>query len=230
MKIIKRLLIAAVVPLFLLSGCELAGLELQKKYDYDANAGILSNELNMTVWEFVNSRPDLFSIFIEAVQHAGLEDRYNQPNSTYLVLANAAFNANVETSYFRRNQLPNPNFDPNDSIANPRFSPPFSIDQLPKEKVKEMLLYHIVKGTWSWDNLPAVPTWYDTYATADTAKVNLYLMKNDRSPTIGFNSFPTHYLNPVRARTTNLKANNGSFVHVLEFYMDYPTREALQER
>jgi hypothetical protein len=224
MKNISKYIIAAILPL-LLAGCELAGLELQQKYDYDEKEGILSNELNKTVWEFVNSRPDLFSVFIEAVRHAGLEDQYNQPNSTYLVLTNAAFDL-----YFDRNPLPNPAYDPNDPVAHPPFLPPFSIDQLPKEKVREMLLYHIVKGTWSWNNLPPVPTWYDTQAAADTAKVNLYLMKNDRSPTIGFNSFATHYQNPVRARTTHLKASNGSFVHVLDAYLDYPTRAALEDK
>ncbi|WP_114781892.1 fasciclin domain-containing protein [Botryobacter ruber] len=229
MKAIKRLIIAALAPVFLLTGCELAGLELQQKYDYDKNAGMLSNELNMTVWEFVNSRPDLFSTFIEAVKHAGLEGMYNQPNSTYLVLTNAAFNTAV-TGYLNRNPLPNPNYDPNDPSTGQPTAPAFSIDQLPKEKVKQMLLYHIVKGTWSWNNLPPVPTWYDTNAAADTAKVNLYLMKNDRSPTIGFNSFPTHYEPVVRARTTNLKAKNGSFVHVMDFYLEYPTRVALQEK
>jgi uncharacterized surface protein with fasciclin (FAS1) repeats len=224
MKNIRTYIAAAIVPLLLLSGCELAGLELQKKYEYDEKAGILSNELNKTVWEFVNARPDLFSTFIEAVKYAGLEDQYNQPNSTYLVLTNAALEL-----YLDNNPLPNPNHNPADPASLP-FLPAFSIDQLPKEKVKQMLLYHIVKGTWSWNNLPPVPTWYDTHAAADTAKVNLYLMKNDRSPTIGFNSFPTHYTNPVRARTTNLKASNGSYVHVLEFYLNYPTRAALAEK
>jgi len=225
MKKIAIYAIAAFASLASFTSCQLFGLDVQKKYDFDENAGILSNELNMSVWEFVNSRPDLFSTLIEAVKYTGLEDQYNQNNSTYMVLTNAAF-----TSYLTRNPLPNPNFDPQDSIANPRFMPAFSIDQMPKEKITQLLLYHMVKGAYSWHNLPPVPTWYDTNAAADTAKVNLYLMKNDRFPTIGFNAFSTHYQNPVLARTTNLKANNGSFVHVLDAYLDYPTRAALTAR
>jgi hypothetical protein len=54
-------------------------------------------------------------------------------------------------------------------------------------------------------------------------------MKNDRSPTIGFNDFPTHYVTGLRARTTNLKSTSGSFVHVLDAYLNYPTRLALED-
>lgn len=232
MKSIKLFITTVMAPFMLVTGCELAGLDLQEKYDYDEKAGILSNRLNMTVWEFLNSRPDEFSLLIEGIQYAGLEDMYNEPNSTYMVLTNRALSSTTDTdlSYFYVNQLPNPDYNPDDPATGPATLMPISLVQYPKEQVREMLLYHIAKGDWTWSNLPPVQTWYDTYATADTAKVNLYLMKNNRSPTIGFNDFSSHYKLQIRARTTNLKASSGSYVHVLDSWLNYPTREALEAK
>lgn len=214
----------------LLTGCELAGLDLQKKYDYDEDAGKYSNELKMTPLEFIKSRPELFSILLEGIEHAGIADRYNEANSTYALLTNTAFNSATETdlSYFQTHRLPNPDYDPQKPESGDSTLMAFSLTQFPKEQVKQLLLYHIAKGTWSWTNLSAEPTWYDTYATGDTAKVNLYLMKNDRSPTIGFNNFSTHYKFPIAARTTNLRAANGSYVHVLDSWLNFPSRTDLK--
>jgi hypothetical protein len=220
---IVSLILGVVTIMFVMTRCQLAGLDLQEKYDYDAQAGIISNELNKTVLEFLNSRPDAFSLMLEGLNYAELSDRYNEPNSTYIVLTNAALN-----SYFLSHPRRNPLFNPNDPSTGLPFTVPISLTQFPKEEVQEFLLYHIVKGAYTWSNLPPVQTWYDTYASADTAKVNLYLMKNDRSPTIGFNDFPSHYLAAIRARTTNLKSSSGSYVHVLDNWLNYPTRAALE--
>ena len=205
----------------LMTGCELAGLDLQKPYDYDYSAGMQSNELKMTSWEFIQSRPDLFSIMTEGIKYAGLEDMYNQPDRTFILLTDKAFNSTTESdySYFMTHLLPDPN-DPTKTIV------PESLDMYPVEQVKEFLLYHTIKGTWTWSNLPASSTWYDTYATADTAKINMYLLK-DRNPNIVFNNFTGHYKMSIKARTTNLKTNNGSYVHVLESWMNMPTQVQL---
>lgn len=206
----------------LMSGCEFEGLDLQQPYEYDYNAGMRSNELKMTAWEFMQSRPDLFSIMTEGVKYAGLEDMYKQPNSTYLLLADKAFNSTTESdySYFMTHLLPDP-LDVTKTIV------PESLDMYPADQVKELLLYHIAKGTWTWSNLPAIPTWYDTYASADTAKISMYLLK-DRNPNITFNNFEGHYKLTIKARTTNLKTSNGSYVHVLESWMDRPTQAQLK--
>lgn len=214
----------------MLTGCELAGLDLQKKYDYDEDAGKYSNELKMTPLEFIQSRPDLFSILLEGIEHADIASMYNEANSTYALPTNAAFSSTTETdlSYFQTHKLPNPDYDPEKPELGDSTLVAFSLTQYSKEQVKQLLLYHIAKGSWSWTNLPAEPTWYDTYASGDTAKLNLYLMKNDRSPTIGFNSYGTHYKFPIAARTTNLKASNGSFVHVLDSWLNFPSRTDLK--
>lgn len=212
------MLLAAAVA-FSLAGCELFGLELQTPYKYDYEAGMYSNETNMTAWELIQSRPDLFSILQEGIEYAGMQDLYNKSGVTYLLLTNSAFNAD-ELSYFTRHKLPHPEV-PTDSII-PEFLSWYPIDQ-----VKELLLYHVVKGEWTWSNLPATSTWYETQATADTAKINMYLLK-DRNPNIVFNNFPGHYKTEVKARTTNLRTSNGSYMHALDSWMDRPTKAQLR--
>lgn len=213
-----------------LNGCELAGLELQRKYDYDENAGMYSNELKMTTMEFIRSRPDLFSILEEGIVYAGIESSFSLPACTYMLPTNTAFSSTTaaDLSYFQTHRLPNLDYDPLDPETGDSTLVALSLTQFPTEQVKQLLLYHIAKGEWTWSNLPAEPTWYDTQAAGDTAKVNLYLMKNSRSPTIAFNDFDTHYKFPVVARTTNLRASNSSYVHVLDSWLLIPTRSTLR--
>lgn len=208
--------------IIILSGCEIAGLDLQKPFEYDFDAGMVSNELNMTAWEFIQARPDLFTIMKEGIVYAGLEDMYKQPNCTYILLADKAFNSTTasDSAYFRKFLLP----DPNNPLATVI---PESLTWYPVDQVKELLLYHIVKGAWTWSNLPASSTWYDTYASGDTAKINMYLLK-DRNPNIVFNDFTGHYKSAIKARTTNLKTSDGSYIHVLESWMKRPTSMQLR--
>lgn len=217
-----KLIVAQILLVAAITGCELAGLELQTPYEYDYQSGVYSNETNMTAWEFLQSRPDLFSIMIEGIEYAGLKDMYGQPNSTYLLLTNKAFNSTTvaDYSYFMTHSFPDPN-DPEVMII------PETLELYSVEQVKQLLLYHIIKGEWTWSNLPATPTWYDTFAPADTAKVNLYLLK-DRNPNIMFNNFEGHYKASIVARTTNLRTSNKSYMHVLESCMERPTKTQLR--
>jgi hypothetical protein len=220
------ILVAVLMPMFIITGCELAGLDLQEKYEYDENAGKRSNVLNKTVWEFLNARSDIFSLMVEGIHYAELTEEYNKPNSTYMALTNEALGV-----YFLRYRFVNPNWIKGDpTTGDSLLLPAVTLTQYPKEQVRELLLYHIVKGAYSWHNLPPVQTWYDTYASADTAKVSLYLAKNGREPTIGFNNFPGHYFPEVlTATSTNLKSTSGSFVHAMDAFLDYPTRQALED-
>ena len=224
--ITKHLYIIAGVMMLvvIMTGCELVGLDLQKPYKYDYSAGMHNNETHMTAWEFIQSRPDLFSILKEGIEYAGLQDMYNQSDRTYILLADKAFNSTTSTdmSYFMTHTFP----DPNDTTGTVMITPE-TLTLYPVEQVRELLLYHIVKGQWTWSNVPASPTWFDTEASADTAKVNLYLLK-DRNPNIEFNNFDGHYKLLITARTTNLKTSNGSYMHVLESWLERPTRSQLR--
>lgn len=212
---IKRIIIVCLLPATMLAGCNLFGLDVQESFEYDYDAGIRSNELNCTVWEFLEARRSDFRIFMEGIEYVGLEHMYNESNATYIVLRNNAF-TNVNASDAASN--PGPGFFPKYPLINQNGETyiPTSLMDYPKETVRQLLLYHIAKGAWSWPNLPAAPTWYPTYAAGETAYMNLYLSKTS-PPNIRFNDFPGHFLTGITARTTNLKASSGAYVHVLEY-------------
>ena len=48
----KKALALMVIP-FLIASCELLGLDYQDSYDYDYNAGMPSNKIDMSAFEFI---------------------------------------------------------------------------------------------------------------------------------------------------------------------------------
>lgn len=208
----------------LVSSCELFGLDYQEPYEFDYEAGIPSNKVNMSTWDFIQSRPDLFSILEEAIKYTHLESEFQQSGCTYLLPTDPAFNSETDTdlSYFQLHQLTY--FDT--TLGEDVSYAPTSMTAYPEEQVREFLLYHIVKGLYTHTNLPAEPTWYETCAAADTAKINMYILK-DRNPNITFNNFDGHYKSEIKPRTSNLFSSDGSYIHVIASWMDRPTRGQL---
>lgn len=128
----------------------------------------------------------------------------------------------TDKSYFLLHQLSY--FD--DELGEEVSYAPITMTAYPKEQVREFLLYHIVKGLYTHTNLPAEPTWYPTCASADTAMVNMYILK-DRNPNITFNNFDGHYKSEIKPRTSNLFSSDGSYIHVVASWVDRPTRQQL---
>lgn len=219
----KKALALMVIP-FLIASCELLGLDYQDSYDYDYNAGMPSNKIDMSAFEFIKSRTDIFSLLEEAILYAGVENEFKQSGMTYLLPTNTAFNSETSTdlSYFQTHQLTYIDEETGELVS----YAPISMTAYPKEQVKEFLLYHIVKGKYTFTNLPAEPTWLETVATADTAKINMYLLK-DRNPNIVFNNFDGHYKSSIKPRTSNLYNADGSYMHVMDSWLDRPTKEQL---
>ena len=219
----KKALALMVIPL-LIASCELLGLDYQDSYDYDYNAGMPSNKIDMSAFEFIKSRTDIFSLLEEAILYAGVENEFKQSGMTYLLPTNTAFNSETSTdlSYFQTHQLTYIDEETGELVS----YAPISMTAYPKEQVKEFLLYHIVKGKYTFTNLPAEPTWFETVATADTAKINMYLLK-DRNPNIVFNNFDGHYKSSIKPRTSNLYNADGSYMHVMDSWLDRPTKEQL---
>lgn len=228
MKILRyiQLSLAAAALAATMTSCEVFGLDLQEPYEFDYNAGIPDNNVHMTTYEFIQSRTDLFSIMADAIEYADMQDYYEMSDCTYLLLANTAFNSETETdlSYFQTHKVPDGGVDP--ETGAPTTYAPSTMRAYPKEQVKEFLLYHIVKGKYTHTNLPASPTWYDTYAEADTAKVNIYIYK-DRNPNTTFNNFDGHYKASIKPRTGNLYATNDAYMHVIESWLDRPTKSQI---
>lgn len=221
---IKKVLILLSFPLVLTS-CEVFGLDFQDSYDFDYGAGIPDNKVNMSTYNFIKSRPDIFSLLLEAITYAEVENYFRQNNVTYLLPTNQAFNSETESdkSYFQTHPI-----SYIDEVTGELVSyAPISMTAYPKVDVQEFLYYHIVKGSYTFTNLPAEPTWYDTFAAADTAKVNLYLLK-DRNPNIVFNNFDGHYKGTIKPRTANLySTTDGSYIHVLDSWLDRPTKDQI---
>ena len=219
----KKALALMVIPFFIAS-CELLGLDYQDSYDYDYSAGMPSNKIDMSAFEFIKSRTDIFSLLEEAILYAGVENEFKQSGVTYLLPTNTAFNSETSTdlSYFQTHQLTYIDEETGELVS----YAPISMTAYPKEQVKEFLLYHIVKGKYTFTNLPAEPTWFETVATADTAKINMYLLK-DRNPNIVFNNFDGHYKSSIKPRTSNLYNADGSYMHVMDSWLDRPTKEQL---
>ena len=219
----KKALALMVIPFFIAS-CELLGLDYQDSYDYDYSAGMPSNKIDMSAFEFIKSRTDIFSLLEEAILYAGVENEFKQSGVTYLLPTNTAFNSETSTdlSYFQTHQLTYIDEETGELVS----YAPISMTAYPKEQVKEFLLYHIVKGKYTFTNLPAEPTWFETVATADTAKINMYLLK-DRNPNIVFNNFDGHYKSSIKPRTSNLYNADGSYMHAMDSWLDRPTKEQL---
>ena len=219
----KKALALMVIPFFIAS-CELLGLDYQDSYDYDYSAGMPSNKIDMSAFEFIKSRTDIFSLLEEAILYAGVENEFKQSGVTYLLPTNTAFNSETSTdlSYFQTHQLTYIDEETGELVS----YAPISMTAYPKEQVKEFLLYHIVKGKYTFTNLPAEPTWFETVATADTAKINMYLLK-DRNPNIVFNNFDGHYKSSIKPRTSNLYNADGSYMHVMDSWLVRPTKEQL---
>ena len=217
-----------------LTGCEFFGLDMQESYEYDYKAGIPDNNVHMNAWDFIQSRLDIFSLLKDAVKYADMEETFQSEDCTYLLPTNTAFTATGNSlGYFDTHKVKvesldeegNPIRDEEGNIVYVDEAP-ISMTMYPKEQVKEFLLYHIVKGKYTFTNLPAEPTWFETFAPADTAKINMYVYK-DRNPNITFNNFEGHYKNDIKPRSSNLQTARGSYIHVIDSWMHRPTKKIL---
>lgn len=233
-KLLYNLFIPVAVSLFLLTGCEIAGLKYQEDFNYDAS--IRDSKINMNALEFMKSRPDLFSSMIEAVKYANMEEEYTKPNRTFLLLTNRALSDETYApstpgsmgSYFASNKVANPNFDPNDP-NNPDKGPatltPDSWDVYPVEQVAQFLKYHIVPEYVSYSNAKAFPTFYKSLAYSeqnDTAFVSFHLT-NDRNAYFYVNGYVGSRKTDLKPRTSGIDCTNG-VIHVMDDYIVEPRK------
>lgn len=228
------LLTSVVVSMFAFAGCEIAGLDFQKNFEFDAS--IRDSKINMNALEFMKSRPDLFSSMIEAVNYTGMVEEYTKPGRTFLFLTNRALAdetyapvaPSVMGSYFACNKLPNPAYNPADPSKGPQLLTPDSWDKYPVEKVKALLNYHIVKEEVTYRNAKAFPVFYESLAykaQGDTTMVNIYLI-NDRNATLRINGFVGSRKTDLAPRTGGIDCTNG-VIHVLDDFIIPPTKSAL---
>ena len=207
--IIKRytclLLMLQVCSLLTLTGCK--KLALQKSYAYEGEA--IDTHVNMTTWQFMQSRPDVFSLMTEAAEYAGMKSVYEQTDAkyTYLLINNTGM-----TSF----------------ITKYGFS---SIKNIDAEKVRKLLQYHIIEGEYhAYDKkLPTEPIYVKTLLAGEdgllTIKVNKSSANSVGSPitngNIIVNLRPSNFVSAsISSVTTNILTTNGA-IHVFPAFAYY---------
>ena len=230
-KTIFSIITAFSVSLALLTGCEIAGLKLQKDFDFDSS--IRDPRINLNALEFMKSRTDLFSSLIEAVNYTGMTEEFTKPGRTFLLLTNRALaddtyvpsGTNVMGSYFASYKVPNPAYDPADPTKGPQMLTPDNWEVYPVETIKEFLRYHIIKEEVTYRNAKAFPTFYESLAykgAGDTMLVSIHLT-NDRNAYLIVNGFAGSRKLDLRPRTSGIDCTNG-VIHVLDDFIIPPTR------
>lgn len=218
------------------SGCN----KLQDGFDYKPS--YYSTDLKMSVLDFMQSRKDIFSGMLAAIEYVDqdpnfkdVKQMYTTSGNTFLLLHNTALtNLEDATSYFAVNTVMGPNPDnPSQTI----LLKGSDWSQYPRDSVAKLLRYHVLKGTHTYSTLDSKPKWVETFAmssTNDTAKVYLYL-ENVREANLRINNYvglPASYKgvsmgwSNLAPRTPDLHATNG-VVHVLNKWFIMPTRSAI---
>ncbi len=238
MKRNKKLVLIPVLSLLLFSGCK----KLQDGYDY--NASLYDTELNMSVMDFMKSRPELFSGMLDAIAYVDqdptfkdVKEMYSSKGNTFLLLHNnALINLEDANSYWSLNLVtgPNPNNPSKDTTMKGS-----AWSQYSRDTIANLLRYHVLKGTQTYSTLNSNPKWVETFAYStsnDSAKVYLYL-ENVREANLRINNYvgvPTTYKGisissnwvNIAPRTPDLHATNG-VVHVMNRWLFQPTKQAI---
>lgn len=235
----KKSLIAILIILCGLSytGCN----KLQDGYDY--HPSFYDTKLNKSVMDFMESRTDIFSGMLAAIDYVDqdpafkdVKQMYGTNGNTFLLLHNNALtNLEDANSYWSLNKVMGP--DPN----NPSQQIPMKgsdWSQYDRAQVADMLRYHVLKGEHTYATLNSTPKWVETFAssaTNDTALVYIYL-ENVREANLRLNNYvgiPTVYQGTVVSwtniapRTPDLHATNG-VVHVMNRFLFQPTKDAIE--
>jgi uncharacterized surface protein with fasciclin (FAS1) repeats len=219
------------------SGCS----KLQDGYDYQSS--FYDTKIDMTVMDFMKSRPDLFSDMLAAIDYVAQDsaykdvlEMYSSTGNTFLLLHNNALtNLDDVNSYWSLNPVmgPDPN-EPSQTITMKGSA----WSQYSRDTIANLLRYHVLKGTQTYSTLNSTPKWVDTYAlseTNDSAKVYIYL-ENVREANLRLNNYtdvPTTYKGTtinwadIAPRTPDLHATNG-VMHVMNKWLFEPTRESIQ--
>jgi hypothetical protein len=236
----------AVIMLTLsVNGCTLLGLDMQEDFDLDFSP-LANNQLGVSGWEFIRSRPDLFQYFMDAVEYAGVDSaEFNSPDITIFPVTNAGISTarSTSTGY---NAAPGGYWaqHPVNGVVPDRWS------AYPKEQVRQFVLNHIMIYAVSYNELldwtQGSRTFYPTKATTGYGYISLHMLTSQELgdkgggaiPLIWVNDFPSHYekLNPnplnydshISPRTCNLQTANGSYVHVMDYFLDFPNSTDLR--
>lgn len=203
-----------------IAGCKkIAGLRLQENTDH--TTATLDPHINKTAWQYLKERSVLsptdtiFKRMYEAIVYSGIDTAlYLQTGQTFIFLHNDAVfrtaTPQPTDNYWSRYKV-------NGQI-------PKSWSAYTQQQVKNWLLYLIVKGEYSYDNIgPEVVTVKTLLPegadAANPSSIMTFSLSNDRDSRVRINDF----LNSVRAtsgRTSGILSDNGP-IHVFDRMVEY---------
>lgn len=208
MKTFKKTL-TILFSLSLIFSCE--DLPLQKSYKYDGKA--LDINTKISAYEWLKSRGSQYSVMIEAIEYSDMKSFYSQDSIkyTFLVIENKA----LETWANNNGAL--------------------TISEIDKEKVRNLLKYHIIKGQYSvYDKkCPIEPSFVKTLLDGEDGLLTINCSKSSypiynaqdgpvvTSGNIIVNALYANGASPQRTSiTTNIITTNG-VIHTLSDYCYY---------
>jgi hypothetical protein len=167
MKKIKSIAITLAVVLgmvTLITGCELAGMSLQKDYHRQTNLDTIDAHLYKTTWEYIKARAygsktdTIFRRMYDGIIYSGIDtNEYIKPGRTYILLANNTITASktgLWAAYL------------NNKVAAKSWASYSKVD------VKNYLSYLILMGQYTHHNLPLKDLSISTLAPAGVYGTN----------------------------------------------------------
>ncbi|MEA4936515.1 MAG: fasciclin domain-containing protein [Paludibacter sp.] len=196
---IKKVLLTTVLSLTM-TGCF---LELQSDYEYESS--VMDPHVNMTAWEYFETRTDLFSIFMSAVEYTDMKAYFTQTETkyTFLALTNVAMKSYMQD----------------------RFPGATDITECDKASVKKLIEYHLVDGEYSsYHQLKVEPMYVLTLLKGEEGLMTMLTRKNPWQADAGkvvVNDTGSNGSSYMRlAVTSNIMPTNG-VIHVFDAFCYY---------
>jgi hypothetical protein len=210
-----------------LSGCKkLFGLKLQENQEHIVST--IDPHINKSALQFLKDRAlgtdpndTIFKRMYQGIIYSGIDtNEYTQSGRTFIFLHNDAIlrkSGSTVTAdcYFGKYRVGSP------------LAAATKWEDYSKEQVKNYLLYLIVKGEHTFENLTPDPEWDTTYMPTNYDPLNpesliTFRVLNDRDSRLRINDFPGSAVptpglaSPgIQARTAGILSNNGP-IHVID--------------
>jgi len=203
-----------------LASCSLVGLDVHKDYEYQAN--VIDPKINKSAWQLLKDRSygsptdTIFRRMMDAIIYSEIDTNlYKNPAQSFILLHNDAVvrraSGNVTADcYWGRYKVAN--------------QPANAWSNYSKEQVKNWLLYLIIKGEYTFENLSPNNTIVNTFLpkNADPANpesIMTLLVVNDRDSKLSINNF-TGSARVNTVRTGGIICTNGP-AHVVDRVVEY---------
>jgi len=220
--------IALLLVMFAVAGCNLAGLKYQENADYTHY--VLDPHINKTAYQYIKDRSynyagkdTIFKLMRQAIEYSGIDtNEYLKPDRTFILLHNDAIYRTTVV-----NKVPTVTTDCYFGKYLVNGKPGTKWSDYPKDQVKNYLLYLIVQGAYSFDNLgpnnvTATTLEPQGYDPLNPTSIMLLRVNDDQNYPIRLNDF-SNSVAYVTVRTTNILATNGD-IQVIDRVLFYQTK------